>query len=133
MDFASARRAVPVELQPVPLDLVPGRSGKIPHQVAHGAVIEVLHLPASRADEVVVVLGPVRQAIVKASVVQEHPADNAQFGEQPYRAEHCRSAGPPAAMEKVFHAEMPRLLEDGRYYGAPGRRHPVTAGLEFQA
>ena len=122
-----------VELQPVTFDLVSGCPRKLPNEVAHGAVIEVLYLPAARADQVMMVLRARRQAIVKAAVVEQHPADHAQLSEETDRAEHRRPAGTAAAMKKVFHAEMARLLEDGRDYGAPGRCHAVTAGLEFQA
>jgi len=60
---------VAVELQPVALDLVPGRSRKLTHEVAYGAVIEILHLAAARADQVMVMLRAMRETVVKAPVV----------------------------------------------------------------
>src|SRR5439155_18485381 len=131
--LASACRAVSVELQPVALDLVPGRSRELTHEVAYSAVIEVLHLAAASANQVVMVLRAMRETVVEARVVQQHPADDAQFREQPYRAEHGRPAGPPAAMKQVLDAKVARLLQHCRNYGAPRRSHTITAGLEPQA
>src|SRR5437667_284846 len=69
--LASACRAVSVELQPVALDLVPGRSRELTHEVAYSAVIEVLHLAAASANQVVMVLRAMRETVVEAPVVQQ--------------------------------------------------------------
>jgi len=51
---------VPVELQPVALDLVPRGSRKLTHEATYSTVIEILYLAATRADQVVVVLRAMR-------------------------------------------------------------------------
>ena len=122
---------MPVELQPVALDLVPRGSGKLAHEVAHGTIIEVLHLPATRAHEMVMVLRPLRQAVMKAAVVQKHPAHDAQFCEEPNRPKYRRPAGPSAAVQQVVHREMAGLLEHGGNNGAPRRRNAIAASLEL--
>ena len=87
---------MPVELQPMAFDLVPGRSSELPDEITHRTVIEVLHLPAARADQVVMVLRALRKPVVKAAVIQEHAANGAQLGKEPYRPEDGGAASSSA-------------------------------------
>jgi len=117
----------------VPLDVVPGRSSKLTHEIAHRAVIEVLYLAATGADQVVMVLRALRKPVMKAAVIQEHAANGAHFSKKPYRAEDGGAAGSAAPVYKIVDTKVALLLEDSCQYGAPRRRDPITARLQFQA
>src|SRR3990170_7091013 len=73
-DGAAAGGAAPVELQPVTLDLVLGGGRPLTDQAAHGALVQVLHVAAGDADQVVVV-SAAANPVVQAAVLQEDAAD----------------------------------------------------------
>ena len=118
-----------VEFQPVALDLVPRGSRKLTHEVAHSTVIEILHLSTASADKVVVVLRAMRETVMKAPVVQKHPANSAKFREKPYRAEDGGAAGPPAPVQEIVDGKMALLLEDSCEDGASRRCYAIPARL----
>jgi len=71
--------------------------------------------------------------VVQAPVLHKHPADNPQLRQESDRAEHRGPASAPALAQEAVHGEMVALLQYGSDDGAPGRRHPVAAGLQAES
>jgi len=116
----------------MPLDLVTRRVRKLTHQVGDGAVVQVPDAAAAAADKVMVVMRARRQPVVKAPVVQEHAANDAQLSEQAHRAEDSCPARPSAAVQQIVNCEVALLLKDRRYHGPPRRSYAISARFEFQ-
>ena len=127
-----ASGAVAVELQPVPLDLVPRSVRQLPHEITDRALVEVADAAAAGANKVVVVLGSFRDPIVQTTVVEEDAAHDAEVGQQADRAENGGAAGAAAAVEEIVDSEVARLLKDCRDNGAPRRCYAMAARFEFE-
>ena len=67
-----------VELQPVAFDLVSRSARQVTDKIANGALVEVADAAAAGADEMVVVMGALGNAVVHAAVVEEDAADDAE-------------------------------------------------------
>jgi hypothetical protein len=130
--LSPACRALSVELEPVPFNLVPRSVRELTDEIGDGTLIEIAHAAATGADEVVVMLSPLGDTVVKAAVVEEDTADDAEVREQANGAEDRRATGTAAAVEKIVDAEVAGLLKGGGDDRAAGRRDAVAARFELK-
>jgi len=107
------------ELQPVTLDLIAGATGQFAHDVAYCALAQVLDSAARGADQVVVVAAAAAEPVVKAAIVQEHPADGARFSQELHRSEDGGAPDTWNLGKDIVHAEVTALIENGRHHRQP--------------
>jgi hypothetical protein len=116
----------------VAFDLESGGAGKVAHYICDYALVEILDTSAVAADDMMMMLAPLRHAIVQAGILHKHAADDSDFGQQPDRTKHSGATG-ALVREEIVYGEVFVLLEDSRNYGTARRRYAVSPRFELQA
>ncbi len=110
-------------------DVVPGAPRQLLQEVRDVARNEVVHHPAARADDVMVVSGS-GQPVLNSAVVQDHLADRTHRLEQPQRPEHRRTTDTRRRSRKPLCAEMIAKGVQRLQQHVSGRCHPMPLAGE---
>jgi hypothetical protein len=97
--------AAPVHLEPMRLDLVAGAAGELGKQRLDVAGGEVVHRPAARADDVVVMAGA-GKTVLHRPVIEHNLAQRADVLEQAQGAKNGRAADAGRGHDHAFGREM---------------------------
>jgi hypothetical protein len=113
----------------VSLDLVAGRERQVAREVPDHAIIHVLNGSAGDANQVMMMTAP-GQPIVKATVLQKHPTDDAHLAQKLHSAKDGGPAYLGNLTQDIVNSEVIPAAEDRRQYRQAGGRHPIVMGFQ---